>query len=65
MFVLRLSVSVQMAKIYWGEAGGCLEFEKKSKINMWRIKDEFLTNPNDIVNQFNLITFFYCTYYPI
>ena len=54
MFVLRLSVSVQMAKIYWGGAGRVAKNKKKNKkINMWGIKDEFLTNPNDIINQFN------------
>ena len=50
MFVLRLSVSVQMAKIYLGGGG----FEDKSKINMWGNKD-------DIANQFNN---FFCSVAP-
>ena len=28
-------------------------------------KGEFITNPNDIANQFNKFFLFYCTYYPV
>ena len=47
---------------YWVGVWKGARIRKKSKTNMWRIKDEFLTNSNDIVNQFNN---FFCSIAPI